>query len=241
MPFCFVHGHLRPVVHAARGLEGAVWPRVVAELARQRDGVEHPPHLSGAHVVRLHVGRVGLVAGTLRRQRHDDDVVEDAARVARLQRVADVAPQRRAQVDAAIVTKRGNGLAGAGVDGGDVAGVQIDQPAIRPVGAFPVVQAAGADASLVRMGPDLLAGGGVQGHDGVAGALHVHHVVHHDRVEHDRAGDRIGPGHLELRDVRLVDLGQRRELRRMGAAAICRPGGVGLRLRLRPRAPRTGR
>jgi hypothetical protein len=53
-----------------------------------------------------------------RRQRHDDDVLEDPARVVGLQRAnrRDVAVEPDAQVDAAVDAERGDGFAGLRVD-----------------------------------------------------------------------------------------------------------------------------
>src|SRR5689334_23806493 len=72
-----------------------------------------------------------------------------------------------------------------GIRDGTVTGVQTCAlPIFR---ALPVVQPARADRALVRMRPHLLAGRGIEGDDAVAGALHVHRAVDHDRVERDRA------------------------------------------------------
>ena len=62
----------------------------------------------------------------------------------------------------------------------------------------------------------------------------VHHFVDDERIEAEIAlaiGNRMEPGELELRDVGLVDLLERRVLHRVGRAAIVAPGGV-RRLRL---------
>ena len=76
---------------------------------------------AGADVVGLHVAGRRLVAGPLRRERDDVGVLEDAARVAGLQRqeasdVVAVGGERGAQVHAAAGAEGRHGLAGAGVD-----------------------------------------------------------------------------------------------------------------------------
>ena len=137
----------------------------------------------GPHVIRLDVSGRRLVAGTLRRQRDDDQVLENAARIARLQRISCLAPQRHAQIHAPVRSERRNRLAGLRVDGGEVAGVEVQQPAIRPIGALPVIDPSGPDRPLVGMPPDLFSGGRIERDDGVSGSLHVHDAVDDDWVE----------------------------------------------------------
>src|SRR6516225_2898861 len=86
-PPLLVDGGLAPVVNAAGLLVGLWRPRVVPEFAGMGDAVEDPLNPAGAHVVRLHIGRRRVVARPLRRQRDDHRVLEDAARVARVQRL----------------------------------------------------------------------------------------------------------------------------------------------------------
>src|SRR5438552_9901154 len=61
-----VDGGLAPVVDAAGLLVSLGRPCVVPELAGVRDAVEDPLNPAGAHVIRLHVGRRGVVAYSLR-------------------------------------------------------------------------------------------------------------------------------------------------------------------------------
>ena len=190
--------------------------------------MEHPGDLAGDHVVGLHVGGRRIVTSALRGQRDDEEVLENPSGVARLQRVPRFAPQRDAQIHAAVLAERGDRVASLGVDRGQVPGIQIHQPAILAVLALPVVEAARANRALIRVAPQLLARRRIEGDDGVAGALHVHHVVHDDGIERDIPGHRIGPGDLQLRDIGLVDLVERGVLRRVRAALIGRPGGVRL-------------
>ena len=103
----FVDGHLAPVVDAAGRRLGALRPRVVTELALVRDAVEDPLELAGHDVVSLHVAGRRCVTRALRRQRHDHEVADDAARVAGVQRphvrdVPAVAREAVAQIDAAL-------------------------------------------------------------------------------------------------------------------------------------------
>src|SRR5690606_27111671 len=95
-----VDGELAPVVHAARRPVSLFRPRVVANLAGTRNAVEHPAELAADDVVRVHVAGRRDVAGALRGQRDDHQILEDAAGVARVQRpnVADVEPFRSERV-----------------------------------------------------------------------------------------------------------------------------------------------
>ena len=136
--------------------------------------------------------------------------------------------QRHAQIHSAVLAERRNRFASLGVDGRQVSGVQIQQPAILAVPALPVVEPPRADRALVRMAPQLLSRRRIERDDRVAGALY-HHVVDDDRVERDIPGHRMRPGDLELRNVGFIDLVERRILRRVGASLIGGPGRVGLR------------
>ena len=118
-------------------------------------------------------------------------------------------------------------LAGARVQRRQHAGVQVEQPAVVAVVALPVVDAARRDGAFVRTRPQLAARRRVERDDLVVACEHVHDVVDDDGIEDEAAlADGEAPRDLELRDVRLVDLVERRVLRRVAAAAVGAPGGV---------------
>ena len=134
------------------------------------NAVEHRD-LASDDVVGLHVGGRRVVAGALRRQRNDEEILENPSGVARLQRVACLAPQRHAQIHSAVLAERRNRFAGLGVDGRQVSGIQIQQP-LDPCGpCLPVVEPPRADRALVRMAPQLLSRRRIERDDRVAGAL----------------------------------------------------------------------
>src|SRR5262249_47801111 len=111
--------------------------------------------------------------------------------------------------------------------------VHVEEPTILAIRALPVVHAAIADGALTFVNPDFLAGRRVERDDREALAERVHHAVDDDRVEPERPliAGRVGPRDLELGDVLLADLIERRVLRRIGAAQVFTPG-VELRLAL---------
>ena len=126
-----------------------------------RNRVEGPGHLSGEHVIGTDIaGR--REEGFTGRRSQNDQILEDAPGRVGLY-AADggrIAAQPLTQINEAVLAKRQNGFAGAGVDLLDVVVDLEDQPAIGAVLAFPVVDAAGRDPSQVCMNPDLLAGAG---------------------------------------------------------------------------------
>jgi len=73
--------------------------------------VEDSLNPAAAHVIRLHVGGRGVVGRPLRRQRHDHRVLEDAARVASMQRLRPQPVERDPQIDAAVVAEARNRIA----------------------------------------------------------------------------------------------------------------------------------
>ena len=137
-----------------------------------------------------------------------------------------VAIQPDADVDASVVAERGDGVAGPRVDGPQRSRVQVEEPAIRSIGALPIVDAAIGDGALVPARPFLLPRHRVERHDRVVARQHVHRPIDDDRIEAvaPGIGGRIGPRHFQPGDVRPVDLIERRVLRRVGAAEVLRPG-----------------
>ena len=178
-----IHGHLIPVVDAADGFPGVRRPGLVAGLAGMRDGVELPDQLAGADVVGVDVGGVGIVVGAARGQRDDDQVLEDAARVAGLQCAGSLAIQAGAQIGAAVVSKALDSLAGARVDGCEIACVDVQQTPVGAVLILPIVDSARANSTRVGVNPQLLAGSGVQRDKRIILCQRVNHPVDDNRVE----------------------------------------------------------
>src|SRR5579863_362869 len=83
----FIHAHFVPVVHASPRFPKILRPRFVPELARMRHRMKHPHELAGAGVVGVDIGGYGRVVIAACRQRNDEQVLENAARVVRLQRL----------------------------------------------------------------------------------------------------------------------------------------------------------
>ena len=137
--------------------------------------------------------------------------------------VEDVAVETDAQVDAAIDTERSDRLAGLGVDRSEVPGVDVEQALLAAVGAAPEIHAARADGAFVGVRPELAARSGVERDDRAALREHVHRVADDQRIEEVVLVRRIRPRHFELADVALVDLRERRKLRRVGAAQVLVP------------------
>ena len=79
-----------------------------------------------------------------------------------------------------------------------------------------------------RMGPELFAGGGVDGDDRAILGQHVHDVVDHQRVEGvaEAVAGGEAPGLFKAADVGAVDLFERGILRRIGGAAVVIPLGM---------------
>ena len=137
-----VHRQLAPGVDRADVLVGVGRPGVVAELARLRDGVEAPHLLAGEDVEGAHVSGRRHVALAGRRAQQEQ-VLEHLSRRLRLdaRNRRRVASEAFTQVDGALVAEGGDELAGAGVDRLQVVLHGEEQPAVRPVGALPVVDA----------------------------------------------------------------------------------------------------
>ena len=126
-----------------------------------------------------------------------------------------------AQIHAAVVAERRDGLARLRVDGREIAAGHVEQPLILAVGTAPVVEPAGAHRAGVGPAPHLGAGGRVQCHQVVGARQHEDQAVSDERAEHEvpvPAGER--PRHLQLRHRLAVDL---REGRGTGPNRRC-PG-----------------
>ena len=150
-----------------------------------------------------------------------------------LPHILHVAAQPLSQVHPPVVTERVDRHSGPGIHFLQVAIHREDHSAVGPVLALPVIEAPIRRNSVNGMRPDLSSGGGIESHNGAAAAHHVHDIVDHHRAEGDStAGARrlVGPSHLELVDVGLVDLFERGVLHGVERAAELRPGRIWLLL-----------
>ncbi len=114
--------------------------------------------------------------------------------------------------------------AGLGVEGDQlgVEGREIDVVAVGGDAAIVRAAAIGRDRPhLVRVGPELLAGPGVQREHMIERGRDIHHAIDHDRRSFHRVDD-VGledPGRPKLADVASVDL-PRRIVTRLGVIAV---------------------
>ena len=183
----------------------------------------------------MDIAWIGVVAWSLRRQTHDDRVLEDTPGIACLERVqvgGRTAGRRegRSEIHSAVVTERGDRLACARVDCRQVSACDVQQPAITPVGTVPVVHSTRADSAWMRARPDLRPGDRIERDEIVGSRQHERQAIGHQRIEEKRAiAGGKGPRHYQPRHVRRVDLIERSELCRVRAAKVAAPGGVGLR------------
>ena len=135
-----------------------------------------------------------------------------------------------AQVDDAVGAERHDRLAGLRIDLLQQAVHREDQALVAAVGALPVVHAAAGHAGHVFAHPPLAAGRRVERDQRAVAAAAVDHAAHDDRTAAGVA-ERVGPGHLQPRDVAAGDLRRREVARVVGTAAVAGPPLVGRRLR----------
>ena len=236
----------RPHVRVAAVFPGAILPRLGADLAEPRNGIERPLPLARPDVERPDIGPRALLPRESigHRPTEDHDVADDGRRPAP---TVDVVADRRRrhvslQVDAPAGPEGRIRFAGLRIERGQVVAM-LDQNA-RVGTVRPVRDAARADADIrVRPGlgrlldPDCLPRAGVEGLDEPDGVRRVEHAVDHQgcrakvigvaQVRHfgqDRGIHRWAPprdpqpGH-----VGFVDLVERRVFRGAEAATVCAP------------------
>ena len=239
-----VAAHPGPHVAVAGVAPGLVVPGLRPRLVALRHGVEDPLLLAGADVVAADVaGRHLLRHGEVHdRHAHQNRVAADdprgvRARFARLIRGADVA----AHVDHAGFAELEVGLAGPGVERDELVGAR-DQHDPLHAAVFPELDAALREAAVSRdaalvgpgvVGPQLLAGLGVDRADQIQGRDRVERVADHERRAFQVTGQRLrldltvgcdpAPRDLELRDVRRVDLRRWRVLRAGPVGGVVAP------------------
>ena len=171
-------------------------PRVVAELAGPRNGVERPDEPAGDHVVGADVaGRRSVAFAGVRSD--DDQVFEDAAGG-----LVRPASRRGSPVRMSTNPSVPNVLICVPL----VASIARRPPPVVRISRrsdrsllLPVGQA--ALGRLLRRRPDRLAGRRIERDDDALRARDVHHAVDNERVERQPrrvAGHRIEPGALQL-------------------------------------------
>ena len=231
MPFFAVDRDFAPRVGAAGVLPRVGRPRVVAELAGTRNGVERPDQPAGDHVVGTQVAGRRSVAFAGVGSDHDQ-VFEDAA--GSLVRPGQPSRLASTHVDEPVLAKRLDERAVGCVDRADAAAGIEQQPPIGSIGVLPVGET--AFGSLLGRGPQRFSRRRVERDDDILRAGDVHHAIDNDRVEGQArgvAGHGVEPGALQPAHVGPVDLGERGVLHGVGRTAVVPPRRV--RRRHRPR------
>jgi len=238
----------------------SVVPRVVAELAALRDGVERPHLAAGARVEGTDITRrVLLVREAIPDAvAEDHDVlVDDWRRCLRVVLPVDVPDEALGEVDLAVPAEGRDGLTGLRVQR-DEAVARVEEDAdvvpVPPCGDSAVDEALSARRLAVLVGfrvvaPQLAPGLGLESGHLVVGCAHIEHAVDHQRRVLERAGPRavllegnlVGrplPRHAETAHVGGRDLVQRRVVGGSGVGGVDRPATAG---RVGSREPGTGR
>ena len=141
-----IGAHQGPDIGVSSVFPRAVFPSLVTEGPFLWDGFKDPLLCAGAHVEAAHiawghglVGRATNGKGVENHRADDGDVAaDDRRRGDRVELACDRPPQALGQIDAAVVAKALDGLAGVGVEGDEigVAGAKENPPvvAVLPVG-----------------------------------------------------------------------------------------------------------
>ncbi len=214
-------------------------------LAGARHGVEGPGQLAGHDIEGADIAPRSLRRRFLQAAAQDDQVLVDAARrgdaiAALRQTVHDL---RRLELHQPVIAEIVDALSGLGV--------QRDQEAIdgaeQDAGRMLAITGPVGDAAEGRLiafrqviGPELLAGLGVQRQHPAIGRGEIEHTVHFDRrgggigqaarTAGRRRRQGVGglvevesPGHFQLADIGRRDLGEGREARAAIVIAVIRP------------------
>ena len=255
-----VGGQAAPGAEVARVGAGAVAPGVGAELSVARDDVERPAQLAGprveaADVLRRRLPNHAAVARPTGDAGDDYDVADHDRPRGPVELAGELVLP--AEVDPPLVreAERRDPPAGRRVERVQVAAPDQQQPprrAVRPVGRAPCAAArhlrlGGGER---RLAPDGLAGGRVERLEQPERVGCVEHAVDEDRRRPEvrvhgevgerrlelRVGGRPAPDDLELADVGVIDLLERRVARERRVGSEVAPFGCGrLRGRLRTR------
>ena len=115
------------------------------------------------------------------------------------------------QIDRAAVSECEDRFARLSIECAQLMIAREKQPPFGAVLALPVVDTAmrhDSRSGIGRIGPDFLAGRGIERDDGVAFRKNVHHVIDNERIEIILCvvADRVCPSHFQLANVGTVDL-----------------------------------
>ena len=231
----FVQRHTGPIVGRSGILPRFLGPRIVAELARMRNGVKRPANLAGADVEGADVTgcRRQVFA---RHETHDQHVFVSYAGCGRAHGdLAEIAAQPRAQIDAPAFSEALDESAGARVDGEKEMARRYKNAALGPIPPHhhaPVAR----PARQARRGrglkaPLLAARGGIERKQPQGRTGAIQHSVHHHRVALDlRALGCVAgvvlPGDGEFIGVSAIDLREAGVSDTVVAAAVDGPAGV---------------
>ena len=208
---------------AADVLVRVLRPRLVAELARPRHGVELPDELLPVTTSNARMSPGGEIqpspGADPRMSRFCRRPCRDAWTA---HRRAWPARDALAQVDEAVGAERQDRLAGPCVDRLKEGTGDQEQPPVAAVVALPVVDAASGEVRDVLVNPDFLAGGRVERDERVVPSEHEDEILDGDRIE-PRFGVRVEPRDLELVQVGLPDLVEVGEVRAVRAAEVVPP------------------
>ena len=226
-----VNGHGAPGAGAGAIFPAIGSPSLVAGLTEARHGMEAPDEFAGAGVEGARIA-AGAFAGTFLRGGTEDDqtLIDGGWRSDGVVRVGIVIGDSGAEVDFAVVAEIEGGPAGFGVER-DEAGLggkdnaRLGFGIAGPIGDASVLGDAGAFRII---GPELLAGFGLEGDDAVLLRGEVHDAANDDgRVLPGSAGVTgvIAPGTDQGGDVLGVDLIKRGIFHAARITAVGRPVG----------------
>src|SRR5262249_5815925 len=113
-----VDGHTGPVVGGTAGFPGALRPGVIAEFAGMGNGVKGPPELSSAYIERADVAGRGRQRFRIAAADNEHIFIDDrrSGKDDGLSR-SRLATETFAQIDATVLTERGDRLAVGGIQG----------------------------------------------------------------------------------------------------------------------------
>jgi hypothetical protein len=203
-----VERHPAPVVCRAAILPRFGRPGLVAEFAGVGNRVERPAHLAGPDVVGANVAGRGGQRLRLTPSQNQEVFVDDAGTGQRDHQSLGVAAQALAQVDAAMLAKRGNGFPRRRIQGvNKIHDVGKDAP-MRSVGPRrkAAIRLASDDAGIEF--PKQLSGAGVERDHLLRRRVRVENSIHNQwaGLKPSRFSRIETPRDLKLLDVGAIDL-----------------------------------
>ena len=197
-----VDGHARPVVGSADAQVCILRPGVVAEFTGARDGVKGPPDGAGPCIVGTNVAGSRRLALRDPHGQYQEVFIYDPGRVGDQIQVADIAPESRLEIDAAVMPEFADRAAAPRVHGKQACPGGQENAAVRAI--VPMGHAAGKIAAgggrTVPKGiesPQLTARCSVEGEMVQLGRRAIEDAADHDRTGlHLRIVVRICPASL---------------------------------------------